>query len=112
MGETQFTKLDWRPGKRRRTQPRIRCYGGQKVAPIWLLAAGRLVGLHTNTAKRCTATAIKTGKRCRHVAMKGTNRCLQHGGTRVVRKLRPYTPTRHGQRVMAERALKPSEKAE
>ena len=61
MSETQFTKADWRPGKRRRTQPRQRCHGGRKEAPPGLLAAARRVGLHTLTAKRCTATALLNG---------------------------------------------------
>ena len=36
LSETQFTKADWRPGKRRRTQPRVRDYAGTEGS------AGRL----------------------------------------------------------------------
>ena len=105
MSETQFTKLDWRPGARRKTVPRIRCYGGQKQAPLWLLAAGRLVGLHTNRAARCTATALSTGRKCRRVAVTGSNVCMVHGGALALKRNRPYVATGHGQRIMAERAL-------
>ena len=95
MSETQFSRSDWRPGKRRRTQPRVRDYPGQKKAPAGLIAAGKLVGLHTNRAARCTATARTTGHRCKHVAMKGTTRCLTHGGGGMTKlfKLRPYVAT-------------------
>ena len=105
MSESQFTHLDWRPGKRRRTQPRVRCYGGQKEAPLWLLAAGRLVGLHTNRAARCTATARSTGRKCRRVAVTGADVCMVHGGALALKRNRPYVATGHGQRIMAERAL-------
>ena len=105
MSETQFSRLDWRPGKRRRTQPRVRAYAGQKEAPVNFLAAAKLVGLHTNTAKRCTATARSTGRKCRRVALKGTNWCLCHSGALVARRLRPYVATKHGQRILAERAV-------
>jgi hypothetical protein len=105
LSESQFTKLDWRPGKRRRTQPRVRDYGGQKEAPLWLLAAGKLVGLHTNRAARCTATALSTGRKCRRIAVTGANVCMVHGGALALKRNRPYAATRHGQRIMAERAL-------
>ena len=105
MSETQFSRLDWRPGKRRRTQPRVRDYGGQKEAPIWLLAAGRLAGLHTNRAARCTATARSTGRKCRRVAVTGTSVCMVHGGALFLKQHRPYVATMHGQRIVAERAV-------
>ena len=88
MSETHFDRSDWRPGKRRRTQPRVHDYGGQKEAPVNLLAMAKLVGLHTNRAKRCTRIAISTGKACRHVAMKGSNLCLSHGGAGAAKKRR------------------------
>jgi hypothetical protein len=105
MSETQFSKADWRPGKRNRTRPRVHDFAGQKTAPVNFLAAAKLVGLHTNTAKRCTAIARSTGRKCRHVAMKDTGLCLIHGGALIARKLRPYTATAHGRRIMAERAF-------
>ena len=105
LSETQFTKLDWRPGKRRRTQPRVQAYGGQKTAPPGLLAAAKLVGLHTFTAKRCTATALSTGRTCRRVAVTGANVCMGHGGALALKRNRPYVATRHGQRIEAEIAL-------
>ena len=105
LSETQFTRLDWSPGKRRRTQPRQRSYGGQKEAPPGLLAAARRVGLHTLTAKRCTATANSTGRKCRRVAVTGSNVCMVHGGALALKRNRPYVATEHGQRIQAERAL-------
>jgi hypothetical protein len=105
MSETQFDRASWRPGKRRRTQPRQRDFGGQKQAPVAFLAKAKFCGLNTNAAARCTATARSTGLTCRRVALKGTGLCQLHGGALHVRKLRPYTATRHGQRIMAERAL-------
>jgi hypothetical protein len=99
MSETHFDRSDWRPGKRRRTQPRVKCYGGQKVA------ARRFVGLDTDRAARCTATARSTGRKCRRVALKNTGLCLCHNGALIARNLRPYVATAHGQRIMAERAL-------
>ena len=71
VSDTQFSRIDWRPGARRKTVPRVRSYGGQKEAPLWLLAAGRFVGLHTNRAARCTATALSTGRKWRRVAVTG-----------------------------------------
>ena len=76
VSETQFSRSDWRPGARRKTVPRVRCCGGQKEAPLWLLAAGKLVGLHTNRAARCTAIALSTGRKCRRVAIKFNTRQL------------------------------------
>jgi len=105
LSETQFSRLDWRPGKRRRTQPRVRAYAGQKEAPVNFLAAAKLVGLHTNTAKRCTATARSTGRKCRRVAVTGAKVCMVHGGALALKRNRPYVRTGHGQRIMAERAL-------
>jgi hypothetical protein len=40
MSESQFSRLDWRAGKRRRTQPRVRDYGGQKEATRRIAPAG------------------------------------------------------------------------
>jgi hypothetical protein len=105
VSETQFTRLDWRPGKRRRTKPRVRDYPGQKEAPIGLLAAAKLVGLHTNRAARCTATARSTARTCRRVAVSGANVCMVHGGALVLMRNRPYVRTMHGLRIQAERAL-------
>ena len=62
MSETHFDRSDWRPGKRRRTQPRVKCYGGQKVAPVGLVAARKFVGLNTNAAKKCKRIAVSTGR--------------------------------------------------
>jgi hypothetical protein len=105
VSKTQFTKADWRPGKRRRTQPRVRDYPGQKIAPVAFLAAAKFVGLHTDRAARCTATARSTGRKCRRVAVKGSNVCMVHGGALFLKQHRPYVATGHGQRIIAERAL-------
>jgi hypothetical protein len=101
MSETQFDRASWRPGKRRRTQPRQRDYGGQKQAPVAFLAAAKLAGLGTPTALRCKCIARSTGQRCKRVAMKGTVRCQTHGGGGSVSKQRPYVATPHRQRVRA-----------
>jgi hypothetical protein len=90
LSETQFTKIDWRPGKRRRTQPRVQHYAGQKEANPGFIAAGWLFGLHTPTAKRCTATARSTGRKCRRVAVTGSNVCMVHGGALALKRNRPY----------------------
>jgi hypothetical protein len=105
MSETQFTKLDWRPGKRRRTVPRQRAYGGQKAASPGLLAMAKRFGLQSNAAKRCTATARSTGRTCRRVAVTGANVCMVHGGALALKRNRPYVRTMHGLRIQAERAL-------
>jgi hypothetical protein len=112
MSSTQFTKADWRPGKRRRTVPRVRDYPGQKVAPAAFLAAGRFVGLHTPTAKRCSRIAVSTGKPCRHVAMKGTTLCLQHGGGGMAKRIRPYVSTLPALKARIREALEKAEKAQ
>jgi hypothetical protein len=109
MSESQLTRLDWRPGKRRRTQPRVRNYPGQKEAPPLFLAAGRLVGLHTNVAKRCSRIAASTGKPCRHVAMKGSNLCLWHGGAAAAKRIRPYVSTLPALKAKVRKMLEKAE---
>jgi hypothetical protein len=105
MSETQFTKLDWRPGKRRRTQPRVRCYGGQKEAPAGLIAARKFVGLGTPAARRCKRIAASTGKPCRHPAMRGSDYCLSHGGAAAASRQRPYVSTLPALRAKAKKVL-------
>ena len=85
--------------------PRQRCYGGQKEAPPAFLAAAKFAGLHTDRAKRCTGIALSTGRTCRRVAMGGTDFCLLHGGALAAKRIRPYVPTGHGQRIKVEIAL-------
>ena len=80
----------------------MRDYAGQKDAPVNFLAAAKLVGLHTDRAARCTATARSTGRKCRRVAVTGANVCMVHGGALVLKRNRPYVATRHGQRIKAE----------
>lgn len=107
MSETHFTKLDWRPGKRRRTYPRVRSYGGQKEAPLAFLVMAQFVGLNTKRAARCTRIARRTGRRCKLPAMKGCTLCLCHGGAGIAAKKRPYVRTKRGQRKQAGQALTP-----
>jgi hypothetical protein len=102
LSDTQFSRADWRPGGRRKTVPRKRSWGGQKVAPVAFRAAAKFAGLHTHRAKRCTATALSTGRTCRRVAMGGSDLCLVHGGALAAKRNRPYVPTGHGQRIKAE----------
>jgi hypothetical protein len=75
------------------------------VAPVNFIVAGRFAGLHTDRAKRCTATALSTGRKCRRVAMRESDFCLLHGGALAAKRTRPYVPTGHGQRIKAEIAL-------
>jgi hypothetical protein len=112
LSETHFSKEDWRPGKRRRTYLRRHAYGGRKKAPEAFLAAAKLVGLHTNTAKRCTAIARSTGHTCKKVALLGATTCLTHGGGGQVKakNLRPYVTTEHRRRVVMRDALRDFER--
>jgi hypothetical protein len=105
MSEMQFTRLDWRPGKRRRTQPRVHAYAGQKTAPAGLVAARKFVGLNTNAARKCVRIALSTGKLCRHPAMRGSDYCLSHGGATAAKRIRPYVRTQPGQQAELRRAL-------
>jgi hypothetical protein len=109
MSETHFDRSDWRPGKRRRTHPRQRDFGGQKEAPVGLVAARKFVGLNTNAAKKCKRIAISTGKPCRHPAMRGSDYCLSHGGAAAAKRIRPYVRTLPGQQAELRRALEKTE---
>jgi hypothetical protein len=109
MSATHFSRLEWRPGKRRRTQPRVKCYGGQKTAPVGLVAARAFVGLGTSAAKKCVRIAVSTGKPCRHPAMRGSDFCLSHGGAAAAKRIRPYVRTQPGQMAELKRALKAEE---
>jgi hypothetical protein len=109
MSETQFDRATWRPGKRRRTQPRVHDYAGQKFAPAGLVAARKFVGLNTNAAKKCKRIAVSTGKPCRHPAMRGTDYCLSHGGAAAAKRIRPYVPTQQAQQAKLRRALEKAE---
>ena len=109
MSETHFDRLEWRAGARRRTQPRVHDYGGQKQAPVAFLAAARLAGLGTPTAKRCKRIAVSTGRPCRHPAMRGSDYCLSHGGAARAKQIRPYVPTQQAQQAKLRRALEKAE---
>jgi hypothetical protein len=105
MSETHFSRCEWRAGARRKTQPRVKCYGGQKVAPAGLIAARKFAGFDTPTAKRCTRIAVSTGQPCKHVAMRGSDYCLSHGGAAAAKRIRPYVRTLPGQQAELRRAL-------
>jgi hypothetical protein len=109
MSETHFSRCEWRAGARRKTQPRVHDYGGQKQAPVAFLAAARFAGLGTPTAKRCKRIAVSTGKPCRHPAMKGSDYCLSHGGAAAAKRIRAYVRTLPGQQAELRRALKAEE---
>ena len=109
VSETQFSRRDWRPGKRNRTRPRQRDYGGQKEAPAGLVAARKFVGLNTLAARRCKRIALSTGKPCRHPAMRGSDYCLSHGGSVTVSKQRPYVSTLPALQAKARKALERAE---
>ena len=110
VSETQFDRISWRPGKRNRTRPRQRDYGGQREAPAGLVAARKFVGLGTNAAKKCKRTAVSTGKPCRHPAMRGSDYCLSHGGSAQVSRQRAYVSTLPALQAKARKAVeKPEE---
>jgi hypothetical protein len=109
MSPTHFSRLEWCAGKRRRTQPRVHNYGGQKQAPVNFLAAAKFAGLDTPTARRCKRIAVSTGKPCRHPAMRGTDYCLSHGGAAMTKHIRSYVQTTPGLRADLRRALEAEE---
>jgi hypothetical protein len=90
MSETQFSALDWRPGKKRRTYVRQRRAGGQKQAPPAFIAAGKLSGIGSGKHRICSARR-RDGERCGSIAMTDCETCRLHGGaTRTAYVLRPY----------------------
>jgi hypothetical protein len=109
VSETQFDRISWRPGKRNRTRPRQRDYGGQREAPAGLVAARKFVGLGTNAAKKCKRIAVSTGKPCRHPAMRGSDYCLSHGGSAQVSRQRAYVSTLPALQAKARKAVERAE---
>jgi hypothetical protein len=90
MSENQFTALDWRPGKRRKTYVRKMRSGGQKQAPPAFIAAGKLSGIGSGKHRICGARK-RNGEPCRDIAMKGCDHCRAHGGaSQTARTIRPY----------------------
>jgi hypothetical protein len=69
----QFTKLDWKQGKKNPRRPRLRAYGGQKEAPAAFLEAAKSAGFSKGLVglKRC--------KHCGRLAMTGYHVCWVHG---------------------------------
>jgi len=86
MSDERFTRDDWRPGKRRRSYPRVRDWGGRKSAPAAFLAMAPFVGLASDKAARC--------RHCKRVAMRGLPVCRFHGGARWAAQRRPYATRR------------------
>jgi DnaJ-class molecular chaperone len=86
MSETQFTRADWRPGKRRRSTPRVKPWGGAKVAGVAFLAmSGSRAGFGSGKHRRCALA------HCNGWAMKGVSTCHKHGGAgNVARYRRPF----------------------
>jgi hypothetical protein len=90
MSETQFSALDWRPGKRRRSYVRKLRSGGQKQAPPAFIAAGKLSGIGSGKHRVCGARK-RDGALCRSIAMNGCDTCRLHGGASyTARHVRPY----------------------
>jgi hypothetical protein len=75
MSDEQFTRADWRPGKRRRSSPRVRDWGGRKSLPAALLGLGPTHGFGRGPQKRC--------KHCRRFAFKASGLCRHHLAGRV-----------------------------
>jgi hypothetical protein len=78
MSDEQFTRADWRPGKRRRSTPRVRDWGGRKQLSDGLRACGATHGFGSGKQKRC--------KHCKRFAYKDTGLCGHHGGPQVAMK--------------------------
>jgi len=96
MSETQFTALDWRPGKKRKTYVRQRRYNGQKQAPAAFLAAAAVSGIGSGKHRLCGARR-RDGGICRDIAMRGCDHCRAHGGaSQTARLIRPYVRSRDG----------------
>jgi hypothetical protein len=90
MSETQFSALDWKPGKRRRTYVRKLRSGGQKQAPPAFIAAGKLSGIGSGKHRICGARK-RNGEPCRSIAMTDCDHCRLHGGAMQTAKfVRPY----------------------
>ena len=91
MSETQFTALDWRPGKKRKTYVRQRRYSGQKQAPAAFLAmSGSVAGIGSGKHRICSAKR-RDGEPCRTIAMRDCPTCRLHGGASfTARLIRPY----------------------
>jgi hypothetical protein len=90
MSETQFTALDWRPGKRRGSYVRQRRFNGQKQAPAAFLAAAAVSGIGSGKHRLCGARR-RDGGICRDIAMRGCDHCRAHGGAaQTARLIRPY----------------------
>jgi hypothetical protein len=91
MSETNFTRADWRPGKRRRTYVRVKPYGGRKEAPPAFLAAVKLhaIGAPLDKRARC-AGKRRDGCRCGMIALNGSTFCRRHGGAMSAKLTRPY----------------------
>lgn len=84
MSDTHFTRLTWKPGKRRVTRPRKRHYGGQIEAPLALLAAARLHQFGSGAHRQCEAMSRRTGERCRAVCIADLPLCHMHRGAAVM----------------------------
>jgi hypothetical protein len=82
--ETQFTREDWRPSRKRATRPRKHAWGGQKRAPLAFLAAGALHGFGKGTQKRCKVDG------CKRFAFKHCGLCRFHLGSRYEARQRPF----------------------
>ena len=79
MSEDQFTRADWRPGKRRRSSPRVRDWGGRKKLPAALIGSGARNGFGQGPQKRC--------KHCRRFAFKASGLCHFHNAAGAERAL-------------------------
>lgn len=85
MSDERFTRADWRPGRNRKTQPRIRDWGGRKQAQPELLAwSGSVAGFGSGRHRVCA----KEG--CPQPAMTGLPVCRRHGGGSWTSRRRPY----------------------
>jgi len=94
----QFTRADWRKGKRRATYERVKPWGGAKQANAAFLEAVKLhaIGAPLDNRPRC-AGIRRNGQACRSIACNGSVYCLRHGGAQGAKRFRAYV--RHWPRL-------------
>ena len=79
-----FTREDWRPGKGRRSYPRLHAYGGRKEAPAAFLAmSGSVAGFGSGRHRMCSVCG-------KLPAMRGIAVCRIHGGAAWAVRRRPF----------------------
>jgi len=76
-----FTRKTWRPGRNRKSYPRVRDWGGRDEVPA-AFALNHKPGVFAPGAPRC--------RHCARPAMRELPVCRHHGGARWASARRPY----------------------